>query len=94
MNTSLHARHRDIPDVSDHELSRVADGGGLREVRDFLVGYLSWRFEFVGEGAEARAQHQRNAGAESGFAQDEFGGARGVGEFRAGNFGRHVRETI
>ena len=50
MDAALHARDGDVPDFTDDELARVADGCGLREVWDLFVGEFCWRREFVGEG--------------------------------------------
>src|SRR5271170_2096656 len=89
MDATLHRRDGDIPDFTDYQAAGVADGGGAREAGDFFVGDASGFGEFVGEGAQAGAQHQRDFRAQARFRQDEFRGAVGAGEFgiARGGFG-------
>ena len=44
MYAALHAGHWDIADIADDETSGVADGGGVREIRDFGVGNFGCAF--------------------------------------------------
>ena len=55
------------PDFADDKLASVADGGGAREVRDFLVRNFRGVGEFVGESAKAGPEDERDAAAEVWF---------------------------
>ncbi len=81
MDATLHRGDGDIFDFADHQAAGVADGGGTREAGNFFVGDARGFGQFVGEGAEAGAEDERDFRAQLGFREDEFRGAVGAREF-------------
>ena len=84
MDAALHSGDGNFADCADDELACVADGGGVWEMRDFRVGDFGCVVEFVGESTEARAEDQRDFGAEIGFGKNEICGGFGAFEFGVG----------
>jgi len=64
MDSALHPRNGNCSYFSDDKLPRVANGGRLREVRNFRVRDFGGISEFVRESAKARAQDEGNLGAQ------------------------------
>ena len=81
MHAALHRGHGNVAHFSDHKTSGVAFDGRAREAGNFAVGNSRGAGEFVGECAEAGAEHQRDFWAQFRFREDEFRGAAGAGEF-------------
>src|SRR5580658_4613720 len=86
MYAALHDCDGQISQFADDELASVACDRGAREAGYFGVGDGRGVGELVGEGAEARAEDERDFGAELAARLDEFGGAGGAGE-GVGGFG-------
>src|SRR5258707_13638795 len=82
MDAALHSRDFDAINLADDELSGVADCGGAREVRDFCVRNAGGSGEFIGEGAEAGTEDERDFWAQLGFFLNEAGGRFGADELR------------
>ncbi len=68
-------------DGADDKVAGVADGGALGKGRNVRVGNADRVLEFVGEAAEAGAEHQSDARAERGARENEFRGFLRVREF-------------
>ena len=83
MHAALHHRHRRVRHFADHHAPRVADRGGPRKIRDFLVVNARGAREFIRKRAQSAAEHQADARAKLGFRQDEFRGALGAQKFLA-----------
>jgi len=64
MDAALHACHCHSVDFADNQISRVANGGGTREVRDFGIGNFLGTGKFVSEGAKAGTENECDARAE------------------------------
>jgi hypothetical protein len=70
VNAALHGGDRDFTGFADDEATCVANGGGLRERRNFRVGDTGGVVEGVGEGAEAGAKDEADPGAKRRAFQD------------------------
>src|SRR5437899_6114573 len=84
MHSPLHPGDFDAIHFADDQLSGVAYGRGTREVRNLCVRDSRSSGEFVGKGAQAGTEDQRNLWAQFRFFLDEAGGGFGPSE-------RHVR---
>src|SRR5260370_34869204 len=82
MDAAVHSGDFDAINLADNELSGVADCGGAREVRDFCVRNAGGSGEFIGEGAEAGTEDERDFWAGLGFFLNEAGGRFGADEPR------------
>jgi hypothetical protein len=78
MHAALHPRYRDISNFADYQLARVTYSRGLRVVWNFFVRNSYGIREFVSEGAQPRAENQRDTWAQLRFRQDKSRSARGL----------------
>jgi len=72
MDAALHPGNGDCSHFSDDELPRVADGCGLRKMRNFRIWDFGGIGEFVCESTETRAQNKRNLRPVSGLRKNEL----------------------
>src|SRR5260221_13338510 len=80
MDAALHSGDFDAINLTDNELSGVADCGGAREVRNFCVRNAGGSGEFISEGAEAGAEDECDLWAQLCFFLDETRGGFGADE--------------
>ena len=71
MYAALHGSHGNARGIADYHLSGVSNGGGAWEEWNIRIRDASSFGEFVGESAQARAQHQGDLWAESSLRKHE-----------------------
>src|SRR5260370_23032828 len=71
MDAALHPGNGNCSHFSDDELSRMADGSGLRIMRNFRVRNFRSSSEFVGKCAKPRTKNQGNLGPQSRLRKNE-----------------------
>src|SRR5271165_7083054 len=89
MYAAPHDRQRNILQLADNQLARVAERGAHGEKRDVAIGDTVGIPQFVSETAQPGAQKQRDARTKRGAREDELRGG-----FSAGKVGGRLHTLI